>query len=84
MPSTQGGYREKVRRCLRDDDWDNAVPLRKEVNTKTYGKDAENNLLARKSLSQCKKDPGDVYARCSLARCIPQPPGLTSLLVSEV
>ena len=49
-----------------------------------YGKDAENNSLARKSLSQCKKDPGDVYPRCSLARCIPQPPELTSLFVSEV
>ena len=48
------------------------------------GKDAENKLLAGKNLSPCKKDPGDVYARCSLARYVPQPPGLTSLLVSEV
>jgi hypothetical protein len=71
MPSTQGGYRQQVRSCCYDDDWDNAGPPRKEVNTKMYGKDADTNLLARKSLSQCKKDPGDVYARCCLARCIP-------------
>ena len=71
MPSTQGGYRQQVRSCWSDDDWDNAGPPRKEVNTKMYGKDADTNLLARKSLSQCKKDPGDVYARCCLARCIP-------------
>ena len=84
MASTQGGYLQQVRSCLPDDYWDNAVPPRKEVNTKMYGKDAENNLLAGKNLSPCKKDPGDVYARCSLARYVPQPPGLTSLLVSEV
>ena len=71
MPSTQGGYRQQVRSCWYDDEWDNAGPPRKEVNTKMYGKDADTNLLARKSLSQCKKDPGDVYARCCLARCIP-------------
>ena len=29
------------------------------------------NLLAVTDLSQCKKDPGDVYARCSLARYSP-------------
>ena len=73
-----------VRTCFPEDYWGNAVPPRKEGNTKMYGKDAEHNLMARKSLSQCKKGPGDVYARCSLARCIPQPPGLTSLLVSGV
>ena len=78
MPSTQGGYLQQVRSCFPDDYCDNAVPPRKEVNGK------ENNLWGRKSLSQCKKDPGGIYARCSLARCIPQPPGLTSLLVSEV
>ena len=31
-----------------------------------------------------RKTRGNVYARCSLARYVPQPPGLTSLLVSEV
>ena len=84
MASTQGGYTQQVRSCLPDESWDNAVPPREEVNTKMYEKDAENNLLAGKNLSPCKKDPGDVYARCSLARYVPQPPGLTSLLVSEV
>ena len=78
MPSTQVGYLQQVRSCLPDDYWGNAVPTWKEVNTKMY------NFLVRQSLSQCKKDPGDVYARCCLARCIPQPPGLTSVLVSEV
>ena len=59
----RGRHLQQVRGCLPDGYWDNAVPPRKEVNTKMYGKDAENNFLARKSLSQCKKDPGDVYAR---------------------
>ena len=84
MPSTQEGYLQLDRVCLPESYWDDAQKPCVEVNTKMYGKDAENNSLARKSLSQCKKDPGDVYARCSLARCIPQPPRLTSVLVSEV
>ena len=57
MPSTQVGYLQQVRSCLPDDYWGNAVPTWKEVNTKMY------NFLVRQSLSQCKKDPGDVYAR---------------------
>ena len=66
MPSTPGGYRQQVRSCRYDDEWDDAPKPRKEVNTKMYWDDA---LKPRKS--QCKKDPGDVYARCCLARCIP-------------
>jgi len=80
----RGRHLQQVRGCLPDGYWDNAVPPRKEVNTKMNGNEAENNLLARKSLSQCRKDPEDVYARCSIARCILQPPELTSLFVSEV
>ena len=57
MPSTQEGYLQL------DRVWDDALKPCVEVNTKMYGKDAENNFLARKSLSQCKKDRGDVYAR---------------------
>ena len=47
-----------VHTCFPEDYWGNAVPPRKEGNTKMYGKGAENNLMARRSLSQCKKDPG--------------------------
>ena len=79
MPSTQGGYIQLDWRGLPEIYGDGAPKPWKEVNTKMYWDDA---LTPRKS--QCKKDPGDVYARCCLARCIPQPPGLTSVLVSEV
>ena len=53
----RGRHLQQVRGCLPDGYWDNAVPPRKEVNTKMNGNEAENNLLARKSLSQCRKDP---------------------------
>ena len=45
---------------------------------------ADRILMWRNSLKASTKDLGDAYARCSLARYIPQPPWLTSLLVGEV
>ena len=63
---------------------EDAPPPRKKQTTKMDAKDADINLLAMTDLSQCTKDPGDVYPRCSMARYNPQRPWLTSLLVGEV
>ena len=70
--------------CESDESMEDAPPPRKKHNVKMDAKDADINLLAMTDLSQCKKDPGHVYARCSLARYNPQRPWLTWLLVGEV
>ena len=63
---------------------EDAPPPPKKHIVKMDAKDAHINLLGGTALSQCKKDPGDVYPRCSMARYNPQRPWLTSLLVGEV
>ena len=74
--------------CESDEPLEDAPPLWKKQNTRMDVKDADINadinLLAMTDLSQCTKDPGDVYPRCSMARYNPQRPWLTSLLVGAV
>ena len=67
--------------CETDDPTEDAQPPQKKLNVMTDAKDADINVLAMTDLSQSQKDPGDVYARCSLARYNPQRPWLTWLLV---
>ena len=62
--------------CETDED---AQPPQK-LSVMTDAKAADINELAITDLSQSQKDPGDVYARCSLARYNPQRPWLTWLL----
>ena len=59
---------------------------RKEVNTKMNGKDAAHNVLAKKSLSPCKKDLGgwscslfsrEVYPTTTVAQLAARRRGLT-------
>ena len=64
--------------CETDED---AQPPQKKLNVMTDAKDADINELAMTDLSLSQQDPGDVYARCSLARYNPQRPWLTWLLV---
>ena len=70
--------------CESDEPMEGAPPPPKKPIVKMDAKDADINLLAMTDLSQCTKDPGDVYPRCSMARYNPQRPWLTSLLVAEV
>ena len=88
---TQAGFLEsgqssKVSRtmledCETDDPTEDAQPPQKKLNVITDAKDADINELAITELSLSQQDPGDVYARCSLARYNPQRPWLTWLLV---
>ena len=85
-PSTGAACAVQPQSCLSDDYWDNAAVSRKEVNTKMNGKDAANNVLARKSLSPCKKDLGgwscslfsrEVYPTTTVAQLAARRRGLT-------
>ena len=68
--------------CETDDPTEDAQPPQKKLNVMTDAKDADIiNELAMTDLSLSQQDPGDVYARCSLARYNPQRPWLTWLLV---
>ena len=85
---TQAGFLEsgqssKVSRTMLEDceTDEDAQPPQKKLNVITDAKDADINELAMTYLSQSQQDPGDVYARCSLARYNPQRPWLTWLLV---
>ena len=66
--------------CESEESMEDAQPPQKKLNVMMDAKDADINLLAMTDLSQSQKDPGDVYARCSLARYNPQGPWLTWLL----
>ena len=59
--------------CESDEPLEDAPPLWKKQNTGMDAKDADINLLAMTDLSQCTKDPGDVYPRYSMARSNPHP-----------
>ena len=81
--SVDSGASSKVSRTMLEDceTDEDAQPPQKKLNVMTDAKDADINELAMTDLSQSQKDPGDVYARCSLARYNPQRPWLTWLLV---
>ena len=84
--SVESGASSKVSRtmledCETDDPTEDAQPPQKKLNVMTDAKDADINELAMTDLSLSQQDPGDVYARCSLARYNPQRPWLTWLLV---
>ena len=85
-PSTGAACAVQPQSCPSDDYWDNAAVSRKEVNTKMNGKDAAHNVLARKSLSPCKKDLGgwscslfsrEVYPTTTVAQLAARRRGLT-------
>ena len=85
-PSTGAACAVQPQSCLSDDYWDNAAVSRKEVKRKMNGKDAANNVLARKSLSPCKKElggcscslfPREVYPTTTVAQLAARRRGLT-------
>ena len=80
--SVDAGANSKVSRTMLEDceTDEDAQPPQKKLNVITDAKDADINELAITDLSLSQQDPGDVYARCSLARYNPQRPWLTWLL----